>query len=118
MNSKQQKTDVIMEYKGYTAIVRYSEDDTCYVGQITGINDIVVFDGETLDAIRKTFEEDVDSYSECCAELGREPNKPVAEIMVPIPPALYAKIASRAEYDGIPVNTLMESVLQKFVQHA
>jgi predicted HicB family RNase H-like nuclease len=38
--------------------------------------------------------------------------------MVPIPPVLYAKIAQKAEYDGVPVNTLMETALQKFVQHA
>jgi hypothetical protein len=37
--------------------------------------------------------------------------------MVPVSSALYAKIAQKAEYDGVPVYTLMETALQKFVQH-
>jgi predicted HicB family RNase H-like nuclease len=106
-----------MEYQGYTARIHYSKEDECYVGEITGINDIVVFDGATLEEIRKTFENDVESYQACCAEVGREPNKPVPEVMVPVSSALYAKIAQKAEYDGVPVYTLMESALQKFVMH-
>jgi predicted HicB family RNase H-like nuclease len=47
----------------------------------------------------------------------RKPNEPVSEIMVPVSPALYAKAAQKAEYDGVPVHTLMETALQKFVQH-
>ena len=111
-------SDIIMEYKGYTARVHYSKEDECYVGEITGINDIVVFDGATLEEIRKTFESDVESYQACCTEVGREPNKPVPEVMVPVPSALYAKIAQKAEFDGVPVYTLMETALRKFVQHA
>ena len=30
---------------------------------------------------------------------------------------LYAKIAQKAEYDGVPVYTLMETALQKLVAH-
>jgi predicted HicB family RNase H-like nuclease len=107
-----------MEYKGYTARIHYSKEDACYVGKLTGINDIVVFDGETLEAVRKIFEEDVESYQACCAEAGREPNKPVAEVMVPVSSALYAEITKKAEYDGVPVYMLLETALQKFVQHA
>jgi predicted HicB family RNase H-like nuclease len=110
-------SDVLMEYKGYTARIHYSTEDECYVGKITGINDIVVFDGETLEEIRKTFEADVESYKAYCAAAGREPNKPVPEVMVPVSSALYAQIAQKAEYDGVPVYTLMETALQKFVAH-
>jgi hypothetical protein len=38
--------------------------------------------------------------------------------MVPVPSALYAKIAQKAEYDGVPVYTVMETALQKFVAPA
>ena len=110
-------SDIIMEYKGYTARIYYSREDGCYVGELTGINDIVVFDGETLEEIRKTFEADVESYLAYCAEAGREPNKPVSEIMVPVSPELYAKASRVAEYDGVPVRMVMETALQKFVQH-
>jgi predicted HicB family RNase H-like nuclease len=59
----------------------------------------------------------IDHYIMACEKAGREPNKPVSEMMIPVPSTLYAKIARKAEYDGIPINTVMETVLQKFVQH-
>jgi len=108
-------TDTTMEYKGYTALIQYSEEDGCLIGKVIGISDQIVFDAPSLDEIRKIFEADVDSYLQYCRQKGREPNKPVAEVMVPVPSALYAQIAQKAEYDGVPVHTLMESALQKFV---
>jgi len=112
-------SDILMEYKGYTARIHYSREDECYVGEIIGIDDVVIFDGETLEEIRKTFEADVESYWECCAEVGKEPNQPVSEIMIPVSPELYAKVSRQAEYDGVPVREVMETALQKFVaQHA
>jgi len=110
-------SDIIMEYKGYTARIHYSKEDECYVGELIGINDIVVFDGETLEEIRETFEADVENYQACCAEVGREANQPISEIMVPVSPELYAKASRVAEYDGVPVRMVMETALQKFVQH-
>jgi predicted HicB family RNase H-like nuclease len=107
-----------MKYKGYTALIEFSDEDGCFVGRVTGINDIVSFDGETVDEIRKNFRDMIEHYIAACAHENRKPNTPTSEVMVPVPPALYAKIAQKAEYDGIPVNALMETVLQKFIQHA
>jgi predicted HicB family RNase H-like nuclease len=107
-----------MEYKGYTAFIQYSEADLRFIGKVIGISDQIIFDAPSLDEIRKVFEDDVDSYVQYCRRKGREPNQPVSEIMVPVSPVLYARIAQRAEYDGVPVHTVMETALQKFVQHA
>jgi predicted HicB family RNase H-like nuclease len=38
--------------------------------------------------------------------------------MAPIHQVLYAKIAQKAEYDGVSANKLMETTLQKIVQPA
>ena len=111
-------TDNTMQYKGYTASIEYSNDDECFVGQVLGIRHTIVFDGISVEEIRTRFEEMIDGYPEMCAELGQEPNKPVSEIMIPVSPSLYAKIARKAEYDGVPVHIAMETALQKFVQHA
>ena len=108
-------TDITMEYKGYTALIQYSFEDGCYIGKVIGISDQIIFDAASLDEICKTFEADVDSYIQYCRKKGREPNKPVSEIMVPVSPELYAQVSRRAEYDGVPVRTLLETALQKFV---
>ena len=110
--------DTTMEYKGYTALIQHSEEDGCFIGKVIGISDQIIFDGTSLEEIRKTFEADVDSYVQYCRQKGREPNKPVSEIMVPVSPLLYEKASRRAEYDGVPVQQVMETALRKFVQHA
>ena len=110
--------DTTVEYKGYTALIQHSEEDGCFIGKVIGISDQIVFDAPSLGEIRKTFEADVDSYLQYCRQKGREPNTPVSEIMVPVSSLLYAKASRKAEDDGIPVQTLMENALQKFVsQH-
>jgi len=106
-----------MKYKGYTALIEFSDEDGCLVGKVIGINDVVVFDGNTVEEIRTVFHEMIDHYIWACAEAGREPNKPASEIMVPVSPELYAKVSRRAEYDGVPVQKAMETALQKFVAH-
>ena len=60
---------------------------------------------------------DVDSHVRYCRQKGREPQKPVSEIMVPVPSLLYEKASRRAEYAGIPVQKIVEAALQKFAQH-
>jgi len=104
-----------MQYKGYTALIEFSNEDGCLIGKVLGIRDIIVFDGNTVEEIRTHFQDMIDHYIEACAKAGREPNEPVSEIMIPVSPVLYAKAARKAEYDGVPVRAVMESALQKFV---
>ena len=112
-------SETTLEYKGYTAFIQYSEEDGCFIGEVIGINDQIIFDAPSIDEIRKIFESDVDSYIQYCREIGKEPNKPASEIMVPVSPVLYAKVSRMAENDGVPVRKAMETALQEFVaQHA
>jgi len=106
-----------MQYKGYTALIEYSAEDECFVGQVVGTRHVIIFDGTSVEEIRTNFQGMIDHYIEACAKAGREPNQPVSEIMVPVSPALYAKASRKAEYDGVPVRTVMEAALQKFVAH-
>lgn len=62
-----------MKAGGYTAQIEYSEEDGLFVGHIAGINDIVGFQGESVDALQDAFAEAVADYVETCAKLGRTP---------------------------------------------
>ncbi len=105
----------VMKYKDYTALIEYSDEDGCLIGKVLGIRDVIVFEGTTVEDIRKNFHEMIDHYIIACAQAGREPNTPVAEMMIPVSPELYAKASRKAEYDGVPVQTVMETALQKFL---
>ena len=106
-----------MQYKGYTALIEYSAEDECFVGQVVGTRHRIIFDGTSVEEIRANFMDMIDDYPAMCADLEQKPNEPASEIMVPVSPALYAKASRKAEYDGVPVRTVMETALQKFVAH-
>ena len=62
-----------LEYKGYKGSVEYSKEDNCLFGKVQGMSkDLIVYAGQTLDELRKDFEDGVDSYLEGCRADGIE----------------------------------------------
>jgi predicted HicB family RNase H-like nuclease len=111
-------TNNTMTYKGYTALISFSAEDECLVGRLVGINDIVGFHGDSVEEIRKAFEEAVDFYLESCAESGHEPNKPYSgRVTLRLPPDLHAKLAVQAQISGSSLNSWLVSALSQSVAH-
>ena len=105
-----------MNYKGYAAKIEYSAEDGCLVGHILGIQDIVGFHGDSVPEIRKNFEEAVDDYLACCAEIGKEPQKPFSgKIMLRVSPEVHAKLAIKAQISGKSINKLVVEALNSSV---
>ena len=101
-----------MTYKGYTAVIGFSAEDECLVGHLAGINDIVGFHGESVEEVRKAFEEAVDFYLESCAKAGHEPNKPYSgKVTLRLPPDLHARLAVQADAHGKSLNSWLVSAL-------
>ena len=101
-----------MEYKGYVAKIEYSDEDGCFIGHIAGINDIVSFEGETVEEIRNDFHNAVNSYLASCEKHGKRPNKPYSgKILLRMPPQIHAHIAAQAEAVGKSINQYAVEVL-------
>ncbi len=66
----------LIEYKNYYGSVHYSDDDRVLYGKLEGIRDLVSFEGQDVNSLRKSFEEAVDDYLETCKQQGREPEQP------------------------------------------
>ena len=64
-------TNIIFEYKGYFGSVEYSDEDECFFGQIIDIPDLVLFEGDSISALKKSFHEMVDDYIIQCEKLGK-----------------------------------------------
>lgn len=54
----------VMEYKGYYAKIEFSAEDNTFVGRVLGINDILMFDGNTADELWNMFAETIEDYME------------------------------------------------------
>lgn len=51
-----------LEYKNFKGSVEYSKEDHCLFGKVQGTGkSLILYEGNTLDELRKDFEESVDS---------------------------------------------------------
>lgn len=57
-----------MHYKGFYGSIEFSIADSCYWGRITGINDIISYEGNTREELEADFKNAVDDYLEDLAE--------------------------------------------------
>ena len=103
-----------IEHGGYRGSVRFSADDHIFHGQIIGINDVITFEGETVDALEAAFREAVDDYVEHCNEIGKNPERAYSgKIPLRIERDLHRLIAVEAEAEGLSLNGWIADVLAK-----
>ena len=57
----------LLKYKGYTGSIDYSEEDTCLYGKVLGMSkDMITYEGQDVNELRKDFEGAIDDYLIVC----------------------------------------------------
>ena len=54
----------LLQYKNFTAHVRFSAEDGAFYGKVLDIDELVHFEGCTVSELKKSFYEAVDDYLE------------------------------------------------------
>ncbi len=104
------------EYKGYIGIVSMSAEDRCFFGTIQGINDLVTFEGDTVQELEQSFQEAVDDYLDFCKENDLEPEKAYkGQFNVRVKPELHRALAMEAAIKGKSLNCVVEDALESHV---
>lgn len=71
-----------MIYKNYYAQISYSEDDEVFIGRVVNIeNDIIAFHGCSVEELRQAFKTVIDDYFQDCVNAGKQPERPIEEIV-------------------------------------
>lgn len=104
-----------MEYKGYKGSVEYSKEDNCLCGKVLGLSKaLILYEGQTLEELRKDFEAGVDDYLEGCKAEGVKPMKPYSgRLNLRMTSELHSRVAAYAAYTGTTIN----NVINRAVQH-
>jgi predicted HicB family RNase H-like nuclease len=107
----------ILTYKGYTGSVEYSSEDEVFYGKIEFITDTVLYEGRSVEELKKNFQEAVDDYIEACTEIGKEPQKPFkGRILTRINPELHKKAALIALQRRISLNKFVETAIEHEIE--
>jgi predicted HicB family RNase H-like nuclease len=106
-----------LSYKGFSAVVEFDADDMIFTGRLAGINDVVGFHADTVEALVEAFHEAVDDYVETCDRIGKPPEKAHSgKVMLRLSPDLHARIARAAELEGKSLNQWGEEVLAQALE--
>ncbi|MCI5149755.1 MAG: type II toxin-antitoxin system HicB family antitoxin [Candidatus Electrothrix sp. MAN1_4] len=65
-----------LSYKDYTGSIEVSLEDNCLHGKILFIEDLITYEGSTVEELFLSFREAVDDYISFCEETGKPANKP------------------------------------------
>jgi len=103
-----------MHYKGYNARVEYDDADRIFTGRLLGIQDVVVFHGDSVAALQTAMQESVDDYLAACEKLGQQPQKPGSgRLMIRIAPELHSAALTAAQTAGVSLNQWVARALQQ-----
>lgn len=103
-----------MRHRGSAARIEYSDEDRCFVGRVAGIRDIVTFHGDSVEEVRRAFEEALDFYLDSCAERGERPNRVYSgKLMLRVPPEVHDAVATAAQTSGKSINQWATEALER-----
>ena len=68
----------VLSYGGYVGSIEYDSEENIFHGKVLYIQDSVLFNGESIEALRIDFEQSINDYLHLCEAEGVEPNKPMS----------------------------------------
>jgi predicted HicB family RNase H-like nuclease len=104
----------VLEYKGFRGSVRFAGDDRVFHGRLLGIDDVITFEGTTVDELEEAFRGSVEDYLAFCKEIGKEPERAYSgRIPLRIEPELHRDIARAAQSADTSINRWIAGELER-----
>ncbi len=108
-----------LEYKDFIGSVHFSTKDSVFHGKLEGVNDLVTFEGVSVDELKNAFHEAVDDYIELCEDIGKIPFKSFkGSFNVRITPDLHSKAYKIAVLKGKSLNQFVQEAIEREVDSA
>ena len=102
------KNDKVLKYKNYIGSVEYDLTDKFLFGKILFIDDLVTYEGNTIEDLEKAFHDMVDDYLETCKEIGKEPQKGYSgNFNIRTTPEIHQTLVEIAKMENVSLNKLL-----------
>jgi len=104
----------MIEYKGYTGVFEFDPSIDAFHGRVVGLQDVVTFEGRSVDDLRAAMEDSVEDYLEFCVEAGKEVERPYrGEFLIRTTPEVHRVVATAAEAEGMSLNAWVETAISE-----
>lgn len=95
-----------LSYKGYQGHFDYDPDADIFHGEVLHLNDVVTFQGRSIDELKQALKDSVEDYLLLCKEVGKQPERLFSgRFNIRISPELHQKIAKKAAVSGVSLNS-------------
>lgn len=102
-----------LKYKDFIGSVHFSTEDEIFYGKLEGINDLITFEGNSVNKLKTSFKESVDDYIELCNETGKEIYKSFkGSFNVRVNPQLHSKAFELALLEGKTLNQFIKEAIE------
>ncbi len=106
----------IIEHKGFIGTINFSDKDNVLFGKIEGIDDLITFEGQSVDELRESFIEMVDLHIADCEIAGISAEKSFkGSFNIRLNPELHKKAFRIALKNGISLNQLVQRAIDNEV---
>jgi predicted HicB family RNase H-like nuclease len=107
----------VIKFKDHLGSVRFSAEDKVFYGKIEGINDLVTFEGQSVDELVSAFHESVEDYILLCEKAKKPVQKSYkGSFNVRIDPELHKKAAQLSSNLGFSLNQLVEEAIKRYLE--
>jgi len=103
----------VITYKGFLGSVHFASEDRVFYGKIEGIDDLISFEGETVDQLEEGFKYMIDEHIKDC----KNKNVPVEKsykgnLNIRLAPDLHKNAAHNAALRGISLNQFINEAIK------
>ena len=107
----------VLTYRGFIGSVHFSAEDNVFFGKIEGINDLITFEGQTVDELITAFHYVVDEHINDCEKENYSLERSYkGSFNVRISPELHRRAALTAKIQGISLNQLVNNSLTRMLK--
>ena len=104
-------------FTGNHGVFDFDPSIDVFHGRVVGLQDVVTFQGRSLDELRLEMAESIEDYLELCGEVGKEPERPYrGEFLVRTTPEVHRAAAIEAEAAGMSLNAWVEEAITSVVR--
>ncbi len=104
----------VLNYKGYIGSVHFSTNDKVFFGKVEGVNDLITFEGQSVDELVAAFEYVVDEHIKDCTSENIDLEKSYkGSFNVRLTPELHRRIAISAKMRGKSINRFVYEMLSQ-----
>lgn len=104
----------VITYKGFIGSVHFASEDRVFYGKVEGINDLISFEGKTVDELEEGFKYMVDEHIKDCKKKHLPLEKSYkGNLNIRLAPQLHKKAVHHAALKGISLNQYINEAIRK-----